>query len=325
VKQVRLQERAFAVGNIVGINAYRVDRASLTQRLLNAGYQIRETIHFLVATLDNGGDDDTDTPTLIFHWFAPQEIDSKLGQYFLDELKPLGLLLDAQHFGDVFAAVVNSLCPHDPQCAWHLFGTNTLRRFHQLLDEEQENDEFHYESPVHVFATLYRRVCAFIAGNSLLDAGCSFGFLPLVVAERIPTLKKVVGLDLSDAPFPVTRMIAHERGLQHVTFTQCDLLANDFSAIGQFDTVTALHVLEHFSEPDMYRVLANLLQVTVRRLILAVPFEPGTMEQAYGHQQLFTSSKLEAVGCWCLEQLGGRGGMRYEDCVGGMMVVDVET
>jgi cyclopropane fatty-acyl-phospholipid synthase-like methyltransferase len=134
----------------------------------------------------------------------------------------------------------------------------------------------------------------------------------------------VVGVDLSDAPFQVTRAIAQERHVANVAFMQGDLLADDFSAIGLFDTVTALHVLEHFSEPDMYRVLANLLKVTARRLILAVPFEAGEMEQAYGHQQLFTRAKLEDVGRWCLEQLGS-GRMTYEDCAGGMIVIEVQS
>jgi 2-polyprenyl-3-methyl-5-hydroxy-6-metoxy-1,4-benzoquinol methylase len=317
-KSVRLQERAFAMGNIIGVNAYRIHQESLRQGLLAGGYRLRETAHFLVATLDQ-----TNGPvTLIIHRFSAQEIDNDLGQYFIDELKPLGLVSNAQRYGDVFAAVVNSLCPHDPQRAWHLFGANTLRRLHRLLDEKQENHKPDYNSPIDVFAALYRRVCELVVGNSLLDVGCSFGFLPLVVAERIPALTNVVGVDLSDDPFPVTRTIARERSLEYVTFTQGDLLAKDCSAIGRFDTVTALHVLEHFSEPDMYRVLAHLLQVTSRRLILAVPFEPGPMEQAYDHKQLFTSYKLQAVGRWCVERMGG-GKMTYEECAGGMVVVDV--
>jgi 2-polyprenyl-3-methyl-5-hydroxy-6-metoxy-1,4-benzoquinol methylase len=313
-KQVRLQERAFSIGSIVGINAYRVNRTSLKQRIVEGGYQIQETPHFLICT-------QTQAQTLIIHWYAPQAVDSDLGQHFLEEMKPLGLLTNTQQFGDVFAAVVNSLCPHDPQRAWHLFGTNTLQRFHQLLDEEKSDP--HDNSPIAVFAALYRRVSALVVGDSLLDAGCSFGFLPLVIAERMPTLKQVVGVDISDAPFPVTRAIAQERHVANVAFMQGDLLADDFSAIGQFDTVTALHVLEHFTESDMYRVLANLLKVTSRRLMLAVPFEAGEMERVYGHQQLFTRAKLEAVGRWCLEQLGG-GCMSYEDCAGGMIVIDVQ-
>jgi SAM-dependent methyltransferase len=155
----------------------------------------------------------------------------------------------------------------------------------------------------------------------LLDAGCSFGFLPLVVAERVPTLKKVVGVDLRTDPFPVTRAIAEERHLTNVQFVQADLLADTFSTIGQFDTVTVLHVLEHFTEVEMYRVLTHLFKVTSRRLIIGVPYEPGEPETAYGHQQLFTRVNLEGVGKWCLEQWDG-GRMQCEDCAGGLLVLD---
>ena len=311
-QRVRFQERAFAMGNIVGVNAYRTNRAELKQRLAKGGYQVHETSHFLIGTKEG-------TPTLVVHWFAPKAIDSDLGHHFMEELKPLGMLVDPQSFGDVFGAVVNSEYPHDPQRAWHLFGTNTLQRFHHLLTMESCSP--HNDLPVDVFATLYKRVCTLLVGDSLLDAGCSFGFLPLVVAEHIPTLTKVVGVDIRADSFPVTRAIAEERHLSNVEFSQADLLADDFSTLGYFDTVTVLHVLEHFTEVDMYRVLANLLKVTSHRLIIGVPYEPVEPETAYGHQQLFTQVKLEAVGKWCLEQLGG-GRMKCEDCAGGLLFLD---
>jgi hypothetical protein len=75
--------------------------------------------------------------------------------------------------------------------------------------------------------------------------------------------------------------------------------------MGSFDTVTALHVLEHFGEPEMYRVLTNLLTVTVHRLIVAVLYEAGEPSAAYDHKQLFSQAKFEAVGARCIEQLQG--------------------
>ena len=86
--------------------------------------------------------------------------------------------------------------------------------------------------------------------------------------------------------------------------------------------MTALHILEHFPEPEMYQVLRNLLQVTARRLILAVPYEAGSPESAYGHEQLFSREKLEAVGTWCLQQIGEQGSVSYEECAGGMLVLE---
>ena len=86
--------------------------------------------------------------------------------------------------------------------------------------------------------------------------------------------------------------------------------------------MTALHVLEHFTEAEMYRVLLNLLKVTAHRLILAVPFEQNTPEVAYGHLQLFSRAKLEAVGAWCLQQLEGAGRLWCDDFIGGLLLIE---
>jgi hypothetical protein len=43
--------------------------------------------------------------------------------------------------------------------------------------------------------------------------------------------------------------------------------------------------------------------------------------EAYGHAQLFTPEKLEAVGQWCLEQLGGQGRMAYVACAGSRLLL----
>ncbi len=300
------------MGSVVGINAYRVNRGSLKKHFVEGRYQLHETAHFLVGS-------HSEASTIVAHWFAPEAIDADLGHYFMKELKPLGMLEQPQNFGDVFGAVVGSLFPQDPHRAWHLFGVNTLQRYHHLLAAPTYSP--HCDSPVDVFTTLYRRVCELHVGESLLDAGCSFGLLPLVIAERVPTLTKVVGVDIETDPFTVTRAIAQERHLKSVQFVQADLLANDVNKLGLFDTVTALHVLEHFTEEEMYQVLTHLLQVTSRRLIIAVPYEPGEPETTYGHKQLFSSDKLEAVGQWCIDRLGG-GSISSEDCVGGLLVVD---
>src|SRR6266581_9292112 len=284
----------------------------------------------------------THSPTILVHRFAPEEIDADLGRYFMQELKPLGLLAQPQNYGDIFAVVVGSLSPADPQRAWHLFGTNTLQRYHCLLTMESTPSQSDSpiavfsttsvlpgqipgrsspqdDSPIDVFSTLYRRVCELVVGTSLLDAGCSFGFLPLLAAERLPSLTRVVGVDIRADPFPITRAIAAGRHLANVQFAQADLLAADLSSLGHFDTVTVLHVLEHFSEADMYHALTNLLKVTRQRLIIAVPYEPGEPEAAYGHEQLFIRSRLEALGQWCLDQLEG-GRATCEDCAGGLLL-----
>ncbi|HJT58363.1 MAG TPA: class I SAM-dependent methyltransferase [Ktedonobacteraceae bacterium] len=312
--RVPIQERACTVGTITAINGYRANRTLLKKRFCEGGYDMYETTHFLLFTR-------TKPPTpMLVHWFTPQELDANIGDTFVEELKPSGLLKTAQTFGDIFGAVVCSFFPHDPQRALHLYALNTLERYHDLLDAETDIEPC--DSTINAFARLYKRVFEWQAGETFLDAGCSFGFLPLLIAEHFQTLSQVTGIDIFTEPFPVVRGIAAKQKLKHVNFIQADLLAATFSTLGRFDTVTALHILEHFTEADMYRVLIHLLEVTAKRLILAVPYEPGEAEIVYGHEQVFTRSKLEAVGEWCMKQMGGHGRMHYEDCAGGLLLIE---
>lgn len=263
-RKVRIQERSFTMGNIVGVNAYRVNRELLKQRFVqDGGYQLHETEHFLLFTRDQA------PTTVLVHWFAPEEIDANIGDAFLTELKAPGLLQNEQHFSDIFGAVVFSLFPSNPMQAMHIYGQNTLRRYRYLL--EQERSPFHPpESTISRFAEIYRRIFQLYVGRTFLDVGCSFGFLPLLLAAHDRSLEKVMGVDIQTEHFDLVRSMAEEQGLRNVQFVQADVLADDFPQLGQFDTVVALHVLEHFSQEEMYRALSNLLEVTTQRLIIAV-------------------------------------------------------
>src|SRR5579864_1399462 len=246
-RQIPIRERAFAMGDMIGINSYRVKLDALQRRLSEGGYHIHETPHFLVCLPPES----PAAPTLLVHWFPQHAIDSNLGHYLMEELKPLGMLANPQQYGEVFGAVVNSVFPRDPEQAWYLFATNTLQRLRRLMALPSPAPDCIY--PLEVFAALYRRVFQLCVGASLLDAGCSAGFLPLLMAEGLPVLENVVGVDIYAGPFPVARAIARERHLLHVQFIQADLLSDEIDALPPFDTVTLLHVLEHFSEAAMYR------------------------------------------------------------------------
>ncbi len=313
-KKVSSRERTIVVGDTIGINAYHVNRTALSQRFAEGDYQALETDHFLLFTRDEA------PTTVIAHWFAPETVDADVGDYIIQELKPLGILRQAQDFSDIFGAIVGSLFPYDVEHAWHFYGTNTLRRYQNLLSHPPTSPVAH--STIDAFSSLYRRVCALLTGERFLDAGCSFGFLPLLVAEQFPALSQVVGVDIRPEPFTTTRRIAQEHGLKNVEFMQADLLTDAPAVAGSFDTVTALHLLEHFTGQDMYRVLRNLLSLTTRRLIIAVPYEQGHPEILYGHEQLFTPEKLEAVGQWCLDQWADAARMWYEECEGGLLIVE---
>jgi SAM-dependent methyltransferase len=313
-----IQERSVRVGDVIVVNGYHVNRASLQQQFTDGGYQVHETKHFLLFTRE-------EEPKLILvHWFAPENLHTNLSHHLAEELKPFDVITSNQVLGELMTGIVGgTLYPDDVRRAWNYFGANTLQRLLTLVSSTVPSHLPDYGS-LGASATLYQRVIELSVGERFLDAACNGGYFPLLLAERIPFVREVVGVDIDSAVFQVAQNLAKERHLTTVRFIQVDLLADDFSAIGLFDTVSALHVLEHFSEEEMYRVLANLLQVTAHRLIVAVPYEEGDPSPAYDHKQLFTQAKLEAVGAWCLEKLHGAGRMWYEGIAppGGLLLLE---
>ncbi len=65
-------------------------------QMVAINYIRTKTPHFLIFIR-------SEAPSLIVvHWFAPEEIDANIGDYFIQELKPFGILVDAQDFGESF-------------------------------------------------------------------------------------------------------------------------------------------------------------------------------------------------------------------------------
>nr|BBH93060.1 hypothetical protein KTA_12590 [Thermogemmatispora argillosa] len=324
--QVPVRERALRVEGLVVIDGHRAWRQALAERLQAGGYRLQQTAHFLLAEREH------EPRRLLVHFFAPQELDADLGAWFLTELRPAGWLADPEDLARLFAGVIGSCDPRDPTRAWRRYAENTLQRYRALLRAGSAAGPVaspDANSPVTVFASLYRRVWTLLqqepagAAGRLLDAGCSFGFLPLLLAEACPGLREIVGLDLRPDAFLIAQQLAEERGWQQIRFVQADLCrADQVAALGQFDTVVALHVLEHFSPAESEQVLSHLLEVTRRRLIIAVPYEEQP-EPAYGHRQTFSPAALEELGRRCLQRWGERQGRYWcEECAGGLLVVE---
>ena len=316
-KSASIQERSVLVGDIIVVNGYGVKLTLLKQRFADGGYQVQETPHFYLFTRSEA------PATILVHLFSPEEMNADIKHFLIHELKPLGLMKESQDFGMLFAGIVGSFFPDDIRSAWHGYGAKTLQRFLLFLSTSRTptRPPFDFYATIGAFATIYQRVCELCVGESFLDAGCESGFLPLIIAERIPFMKRILGVDIRPDMFSIVQELAAERHFSHVQFQQANLLDEGFTLLGEFDTVAALAVIEHFTEAEMYRVLTNLLQVTSRRLIMTVPYEQE-IETIYEHKQLFTREKLEQVGQWCLQILGEKGRMWCEECDGGLLLIE---
>jgi len=281
-------------------------------RLAQQGFQLEETTHFLLAHPA-----DTDRVILV-HRFLPTEVDNNLVDCLMQELP--GLMTSDQAFGHAMIGVVNSIKPHDPVGAWGIFSLNTLQRFRDYL---AENTLQYPQTTIGACATVYRRLFSLKIGAGLLDVGCACAFWPVLVAERDPdAYGSIVGVDNRLDAIHLSQHMAALIDKPYLRFLQLDLLSPQFiEKLHPFDTVTAIHILEHLPEEQLSLAFKHLLHVTRHRLIVAVPYE-AEATRAYGHEQVFTREKLERWGKWCVESMRGAGQYWCEEVAGGLLVVD---
>ena len=283
-------------------------------RLAHQGFQLEETKHFLLARPQ-----DADHVILVHH-FQPDEIDNNLVDCLMQELP--GLMTSDQAFGHAMRGVVHSIKPHDRVGAWGIFSLNTLQRFRDYLDETTRQ---YPPTTIGACATIYRRLFSLKVGVSLLDVGCACAFWPVLVAERYPEAHgRIIGVDSRLDAIHLSQQMAALTNKQDLIFRQLDLLSPQFAEdLGTFDTVTAIHILEHLPEEQLPLAFEHLLQVTGHRLIVAVPYEVEATH-AYGHEQVFSREKLEHWGKYCVESVRGS---RFwcEEVAGGLLVIDRVT
>jgi SAM-dependent methyltransferase len=312
--------QAVRVGRTVAVpHADGESVAGTVARLSARGFRARETPHFVHCQRRPGGQ------AILLHRFSESTIDEDVSPIVAEELGGLGVIASAHEYGETLFAVVASTCPSSldcPECGhlhldqaaiWRHFSLNTLARLRAWLDEPGAG-----ASHTAVFAAIYRRILECRVGDSLLDVGSNLGHLPVLLSERAREMA-VVGCDNRPESIASCEELAAAAGAR-VAWRLADLLAPDFAELGRFDTVTAVHVLEHLAEEELPAALAHLLGVTGRRLIVAVPYE-GTPQPLYGHRQAFTPEKLRSWGEWCVATLAARG-FTCEDVAGGFLVVD---
>ena len=305
---------AVVIGNFKVM--YRPNEAyeRIRKVLLRQYTAIEETSHFLFARVP-----DTQKVILV-HQISHDELDNNIGQYIMEELAPHGLMTSDSAFGAAFIGVVNSTNPHHPADAWGLFSINTLQRLREQINSPQTSDN--KQDFITPFASIYRYLLSQRVGTSLLDVGCACAFWPLLVVEReVGKHGRIVGADNRQEAIALSQNMAKLAEINDVEFIQADLLTPDFTKLGSFDTVTAIHLIEHIPEDKLPDAFTNLLKVTRRRLLIAVPYEKQA-EVAYGHEQVFSHEKLEQWGQWCVERIKGEGKAFCEDIMGGILIIE---
>lgn len=313
------KQEAVRIGNFLILA--KQDDLALQQHssdFLARGYQIHKTDHFVIC--QHPGSEQV----ILFHTFDQHTIDADLICLIESELTSILSLASAQFFGAMLFGILASTFPHPRQqeVIWRQFCVNTLHRLSGLvlqpaLPTPAPIFPLSYITP---FASIYRRVVELAIGQRFLDVGSSFGFFPILLAEMRPPAH-VIGCDKNSDILAVATDLAQVSSARNTEFMFKDVLAGDFEMIGHFDTVTAIHLLEHLSEEEVPRSIEHLLHVTRQRLLISVPYEERAT-LAYGHQQVFTREKLEQWGRWCMEHLENQGRFWCEDVMGGLLVVE---
>ena len=109
---------------------------------------------------------------------------------------------------------------------------------------------------------------AMAAPTSILDIGCGEGVLTHEWAGRLPSGGRIVGTDLDD---PLLHAQWEQRRAPTLEYRVMKGEELEF-ADNEFDTATAIEVLEHVSDPAM--VLSEMARCANRWLLVSVPREP---------------------------------------------------
>jgi SAM-dependent methyltransferase len=149
----------------------------------------------------------------------------------------------------------------------------------------------------------------------VLDVGCCFGFLPMLLAEWHPELR-VVGCDLVPATAALANRVASSLS-SRARFAAADAGRLPVRPMAT-DTVLAVHLLEHLPAESTAPVLAELCRAARRRVVVAVPLE-SSPDRTFGHMRAFDLGALAALGA----ASGWRGEVHELD--GGWLVLDRTT
>ena len=257
------------------------------------------TEHFVVAPVDGR--------MSVTHRVSPDLIDDDLAGLLVAELFGPGWLRGVDLFERIFTGVVRSV-EADPEASWELFYRNTLRR---LADEAGGRGTGHAHGSIAGYAPVYAHVQQQLAPGSVLELGCCFGFLSLLLARDG---RQTVASDVSPGTVRLLSRMACRLGVRLDTVTAD--AARYPGPDGSADNVLVVHLLEHLDTAHGAQVLARAVQLAATRVVVAVPLEDEANE-AYGH--------VRTVDLDDLRRWGHSSGLPFEvhDFHGGWLVLDV--
>lgn len=145
---------------------------------------------------------------------------------------------------------------------------NFYQTYHDAISDKRLNSPYALRQYVH--KQQHQSFLNYIKpGDRVLDAGCGDGALAFLLAAHGA---HVVGCDISSPNVVQCKEKQNQTNLSNLEFLEADLENLPFPD-SSFDLVVSSHVLEHL--PDFNRGLRELLRVSKKRVIFAVPSLPN--------------------------------------------------
>ncbi|HSX67192.1 mycofactocin oligosaccharide methyltransferase MftM [Nocardioides sp.] len=223
------------------------------------------------------------------HDLPAERIDNDLAGLVAAELFAPGWLEGSELFERLMTGLVVSAAD-DPLSAWTLFYRNTMDRLAQLtsLRPGAATEPHHgalVEGSLAGYAPVYRHAAGLIEPGSVLELGSCFGFFSLFAADRF-------AMTASDLSANTVRLLGRVAPLlgRRIETVICDA-ARVPRPDTSYDTVVALHLLEHLPAEHGAAVVTEMQRLARRRVVVAVPFEDEPTA-AYGHVRVFTARTL---------------------------------
>jgi len=135
----------------------------------------------------------------------------------------------------------------------------------------------------------YHLMEPFIAGKSVLEAGCGEGYGAALMARYAA---RVVGVDYNTAALELARARHRQPNLEYRALNLLDLAKQ---SPGEFDVVTNFQVLEHLDDPTPFLSAAAACVKPGGVLILTTPNRLASVSENPYHVHEYTAPELRAL------------------------------
>lgn len=161
----------------------------------------------------------------------------------------------------------------------------------RLVPDEIVGDEHTGDETLELHLARYRFAAAMARPGRLLDCACGVGYGTRLVTEAVGAIDEGLGVDID----PQAVEYAERRYADARTrYVQRDVLVDELSGLGRFDTVVSLETIEHLTDPRAFLTRLVPLLAPEGVLVASVPVTPSVDLNPH-HLHDFTDRSFRAL------------------------------